>query len=847
MPLGGIITLQHKHIACKISCYKNLLLIILKAMQEIKFGLVSAVKRNAVKTLFCILASTAAQTTTAKDFAANATTVTGNATTTPGIKGMDDVVGLTLDGIKAQAVTAGSFPEDDMNKIFFLYNVKTGKFLNSGGYWGTHVSLKDYPLPFWVNANANGTIEFSQEMGTGEGHLLGWMGGTDTTQPDNGVFIDRQTSDNTHYGWTFEATNDGKNTYKIYTYATNSPSANHSSKFYLCANKGVTDQDKNCGAVTSATISDQELAGYDEWRIISMQQLFKLQDENTDNMTSSLDLSFKLKCPGFSRGRKDIGSWITKTFSSTGSVRYGLEHAYNTTAKVSGDTYDSGDYFGNGTTYSFEGKTFSDQKTYLQQAAKYFCMDAKDVRGVIYQDVKVMHGGSYVIECKGYSTTKKAKLFAVLLDSKQQKITHTVHQTVLSQVEYMSKNEQSELHTDEQNMDYAGKSFYGSRKYINSVLVQVPEATDDEPYHYIRFGVLIGDDDDDTVVEGSDEWTVFDDFRLLYASKTIDEDLILDEDRADLSYLKECSNTYKNKVLHLKKTFTRDKWNSIVLPVSLTRDQFMQAFGANAKLAKLALLTSDEIQFETINMDAQQSTDTVFEAYTPYIIFPTKYLAVREAPAYKALLTKTGSTEAKSYPLVIEANHIDIPNVTFATDRNNYNDLSNINTDTWTTNKMYDVEGNGTMTAYGTFVRTFGIDVTQDTDESHKLEDSYGQFTFNDRKIRDGYDDLKGSFFFANGNLYTSSTRQRGLRGFSCWFKPTDSSLAPNMIFYLDGISQGGVTAISDVISFGNDSLAGKAAQGVFTISGQKISSASGMKNLPAGMYIVNGKKYIAE
>lgn len=50
-----------------------------------------------------------------------------------------------------------------------------------------------------------------------------------------------------------------------------------------------------------------------------------------------------------------------------------------------------------------------------------------------------------------------------------------MHQNVLNQVSYMSKAEQEELHVSEQNMDYAGKNFYGKRKYINTVLIQVPE------------------------------------------------------------------------------------------------------------------------------------------------------------------------------------------------------------------------------------------------------------------------------------------------------------------------------------------------------------------------------------
>ena len=772
----------------------------------------------------------------------NVTTQSGDDTFVPGITGLDDLSGLTEAKLREQAVNTGIFP-NDMNKIFFLYNVKTGKFLNSGGYWGTHVSLKDYPLPFWVNINGT-LIEFEQEMNTDVGRYLGWKGDIDMSNPDDGLFIDRSTSDNTHYGWTFEAVDDDtKNTYRLYTYATNKPSVSSDKQLYLCANGGVTDQDMNCGAITSDRITEQGLKGYDEWRVMSMQQIYDLQSQNTDNMTSSLDLSFKLQCPGFSRGRSDIDHWKTNLFSTSGNVRYGLEHAYNKSAKVSGDTYDSGDYFKSGGTYTFGGRTYTDQEDYLRYNAKYFCMDVKDARGVIYQDVKVMHGGSYVVECKGYSTTPKAKLFAELYDKNMNKVPNTVYQTVLSQVSYMSKDEQATLHTSEQNMDYAGKSFYGSRKYINSVLVHVPEPSSTDGYYYVRFGVIIGENESDTKVDSSDEWTVFDDFRLLYASGTTDADLILDEDRADLSYLKDCSNIYRNKVLHLKKTFTKDKWNSFVLPVSLTRDQFMQAFGANAKLAKLSKLTDHEIEFETINMDVQDPNAKVLEAYTPYIIFPTKYQDSRESPAYRALLTQTGSSESKTYPVVIAANHIDIPNVTFDTNADNHNDLSNIDTDTWTTKKMYRVTGNGTMEAHGTFARTFGVNASQDINDSSS---SYGKFTFNDRNIIPGRDDLKGSFFFDNGNLYISSKRARGLRGFSCWFKPTDSTLSsPKLLLSIDGIAQGGTTGISDVVDFGDDATVGKAAEGIFNLNGQRVSHGFDTTGLPAGVYIVNGKKCV--
>lgn len=693
----------------------------------------------------------------------------------------------------------------------------------------------------WVNTNSKygyQTIELAQNMDTGQGKLLGWMSGNDTA--DNGVFIDRSIGDDTHYGWTFEPLDDAQNTYRIYTYTTNSPSS-FSPKFYLCANKGAVDQDKNCGAFSEQTISSEGLSGYDTWRIMSMQQIYDLQKLNSDDMTSPLDMSFQLKCPGFSRGNQNITEWTTKTFGGKGGVRYGLERVYNTTDKVASDKYDVED-IGKNNSYTFNGTTYKDKNSYLRHMAKYFCVDAKKIRGAIYQDVKVLHSGSYIVECKGYSNTTEARLFAVRLDKDGKEVARTVHQTVLSQVSYMSEAEKEALHVDEQNMDYAGKEFYGSRKYINSVLVQIPEQ-DDGNYGYIRFGVIVGDEQSNAQPV-DDEWTVFDDFRLLYASRTIDEDLILDEDRSDLSYLRDCSNYYKNKVLHLKKSFTRDKWNSIVLPVDLTRDQFRQAFGANAKLAKLDRLTSDEIQFKSINMDAMTSNTVVLEAYTPYILFPTKYMAEREAPAYKALLTVTGG-EAKSHPVVISAGHIDIPNVTMATNDDNKNDLSKLDTDTWTTRQMYSVVGNGTMEAHGTFARTFGTADKQQLENENA--DDYGRFTLLDRDIIPGRDDLKGSFFFDNGNMYCSTTRPRGLRGFSCWFKPTGGTLVKAMRLYLDGVADGTTTGIDSVIDFGENQPTGKAAQGIYTVNGQLVSNGSDTTGLPAGMYIVNGKKCVVK
>lgn len=590
-----------------------------------------------------------------------------------------------------------------------------------------------------------------------------------------------------------------------------------------------------------------------------MKQISDLITEQlSDNMTSALDLSYRLDCPGFSRGDKDITVWNVSNFpkETKGGWRFGLEKLYNTGNKLTESGESTGlnkfDVIDLSSSYSFEGRQYKDQKEdYERHLGKYFCADAKNLRGVIYQDVVIKAPGSYIIECKGYSTTTKAKIFASWFDKKggtEDKA--LLHQNVLNQVSYMPKAEQEKLHVREQNMDYAGKNFYGQRKYINTVLVQVPESKKqtDGSYGTIRFGLIIGDDQNDkTVNEADKEWTVFDDFRLLYASDEKSADLILDEDRDNLSYLKDCDNTYKNTVLHLNKTFTKDKWNSFVLPVSLKRDQFRQAFGANARLAILSGLTSSEIQFKTVDMDAPDMTDNaeVLKAYTPYIIFPTKIHTdnTKVSPAYKATLRSTNTnSESGTQDVVVKANHYDIPNVTMAIGDNNQNDLTKMNTDTWVLNVTPQVNGtDGSMGAHGTFARTFGQDVTQNvTDEK---ADDYGVYKFNDRNIISGRDDLKDCFFFDNGNLYCSSKRVRGLRGFSCWFKPVNSPAPTKLNLYIDGVANG--TTGIDEVAFGDEEPTGKAAKGIYNMNGQLVSNGSDTTNLPAGMYIVNGKKCV--
>lgn len=65
------------------------------------------------------------------------------------ITGVKDLAGKDSTYINSHLTTDGNYPEE-MDKKFFLYNEATGKFLNIGSYWGTHVALADYGKPLWI-------------------------------------------------------------------------------------------------------------------------------------------------------------------------------------------------------------------------------------------------------------------------------------------------------------------------------------------------------------------------------------------------------------------------------------------------------------------------------------------------------------------------------------------------------------------------------------------------------------------------------------------------------------------------------------------------------------------------
>ncbi len=786
------------------------------------------------------------------------------------ITGVKDLAGKDLTYINSNVTTDGNYPVE-MGKMFFLYNEKTGKFLNIGSYWGTHVSLADYGKPLWVvsgtreictNPDAsylnreiqtNNVLLFTHNMATtlsdDQGQYVG-LSIADDEKPaeDRGVFVDRQNKETSIYGWEIEFTGDNMNTCKLKTKKTITKiragllATKHncwSDDVYLCGVPASVDPNRSCEAYSDADIKSKGLTGYDTWRIMTYEDIYNLQNKNTENMTKSIDLSFMLKTPGFQRGDNDIKNWKTYNFATqqynennVGFASFGLSKLYSKAANWETDNIVNGL---SKTAYTFDGHEYikgtDGTEAYQRHLGKFYCASIKSNRGIVYQDVTVKLAGTYVVECKGFSTTDKAALVAGVLNpnygtnGEPMMLGGVLNRTTLSQTSNMTAAELNRLHIIEKNMDYAGKEFYEHSKYTNSVIVVVPQSAINNGPATIRLGVMVGSQTETAAQAG--EWTVFDDFRLLYASKNTEADLILDQDRDNLSYIYDINEPLQNKTLRLNKTFTAHKWNTLVLPVNLTLKQLRDAFGPSTRLAQLEKLTESGIQFQSVGFTDKKDDDVALVAYKPYLIIPEK--AEGQAAEYTSVYVKTGTSAAESMRVKIAANHFVIPKVSLSVA-----DLKKkVDQNTWATAVSESIDGK--MQAWGTLARTFGT-VNDD------VENGY-QFT-NNGEIITGRDKLIGSYFFANGKMYHSTTRVRGLRGFSCWFKPTNNNNdVPNAHITIDGVSQG-TTGIEDILADYEQPVS-RFANGIYNMNGQLVKQGNSTAGLPSGMYIVNGKKCI--
>ena len=722
--------------------------------------------------------------------------------------------------------------ETDGNKIVCLYNVGARKFLSVGGMWGTHASLDVTPYPIYMIWNSGSQTYFleSKVKGSAAHPYLG----IDTKHKQ--VFMD--TTDGERSAIRFDRANDYSETNKVYLVRI----GNTSTLGYLTAYPD--NEDKLCDHQAIAAEGTPEYKNQ-EWKVITKNEYYELFNISPANMKSAVDASFLIACPDFRANNADATKWnITgkdnKLPTSWESyMRFGDENMYKTHDKLQSTGSNS-----------WKNYTEAHQRDYGQ----YFYCYTKGLRGfTFYQDVQVHKGGWYLLRCNGFSTSNSsenikqngkplANLFITVLNANNNPINDKYSTATLNGISQTD----AEALGNEYDKAGIGHAFFEG-EYENQVQIcldKAPNGNDisDKNPVTLRIGFYVDPTDKSKV--DANELTAVDEFKLLYAGPRRNPELILDEESTDLRYLTEAADEYKNSVLHLNRKLNDNMWNSLILPVDLTWGQMKRTFGDAVKVAKLAELTKNSVQFVTVEPDSDEAV--MVKAFEPYIVYPP-YTQVKSAPyTVDRFYTSKGNDNSewldKDYKpsnnednrltKTLKADHYDITMVSL----NREKLKEYVNTTNWVSKTQFDATGggHGTMVCKGTMAKTYDND-----------------------KIIEGRDNLNGDYFMykgkliqvPHGNMADGKPYSYGLKAFRCWFELTKNTsaggtAAPSISLLIDGVEDS-TTGIDDIHGSTDRTSYKRGIEGVFNMNGQMVRRSCSLEGLPKGMYVVNGKKIV--
>lgn len=610
---------------------------------------------------------------------------------------------------------------------------------------------------------------------------------------------------------------------------------NISSQGYLTAYPD--NENKICNYASKATEGTPEYKNQ-EWKVITKNEYYLLFNTAPAYMKSPVDASFLLTCPDFRINDTDAAKWEIGGENLPDDVK---SHVYFGDKKM----YKTYNIIGNTQDKDWTGRTEDHQQKYGQ----YFYCYTKGLRGFnIYQDVKVHKGGWYLLRCNGFSTANSseniatnkkplANLFITVLgaDGKPNEKIYSA-----ATLDGISQADAETLGNTYEGAGIGHAFFEG--KYENQMQICLDKALDgneisDKNPVTLRIGFYVDPTPDGKPAVAKDELTAVDEFKLLYAGPRRNPELILDEESTDLRYLTMATDEYKNSVLHLNRKLNDNMWNSLILPVDLTWGQMKRTFGDAVKVAKLAALTENSVQFVTV--EPKNDDDVMVTAFEPYIVYPP-YTQVKSAPyTVEHFYTKEGednsewlgkdyhpsTDETNRLTKTIEKDHYDITMVSL--DRKKLTE--HMDPKTWVSTKTFsdsDTPGT-TMVCKGTLAKTYDND-----------------------GIIDGRDDLNGDFFMYKGNLIQvpsgakdGEPYQYGLKAFRCWFELSSPS-ASTVSLMIDGVEDS-ATSIDDIHTDADHTSYKRGIEGVFNMNGQMVRRDNSLEGLPKGMYVVNGKKVI--
>lgn len=746
---------------------------------------------------------------------------------------------------------------------FFLYNVGAKKFVFQGGYWGTKPILDaNKATRFNVSADNKwfsvrkkglfGTTYLATEevklyvltsnVGSNTGHWLGKKVGR-TDSRDNGFWMDcsdgswteRNYKQYKYVCWNFQHDMDetkyGKNTYTIRSlYSENDNmwddhSTEHHYLYYDKSKDEVTMM--NFGEYCTDKTKLANIDPYAMWRLVTVAEIkATLKTMNSADIDDPFNCTFFLKDPYLCRYSSENGSWnlrcglntgaqvMKKVNGSTDCLKLGLSKLYS--SEIDGSKDDT--RYGTKDASGKEQLSTSEKEEYAREYGKYFCGEVRGIPGsassdyaAIYQTVTIPMSGWYRVSCQGFVSTDGNTSYLYAKNNSNVSQVRYVRLNNINDFEAVGKGNDKVPTT----MDEAGYMFY-DEQYPNQVYIYMNEN------EILELGIRF---------RGNNEWTAFDDFGLAYCGKD-NIALALDENMTEMSHITNANDKYDSFsgcLFDLHRTFVPHKWNTFVLPVSLTQRQCQELFGSGTKVAELTGYGNGVMTFNRVEHKDTPDSVFVIKANQPYIIKPTLQLENNQ----DAWDGEDYSGESLQYESKTTDNRISVnvplPFVQTLLSKTlgqkaNQDHMSSTAFDN--TNNMLCVPGktiNG-LSFHGTLTKTY--------------QGTSAKF------------DLVGKYIVYNGKIYyvNQAYGLDGMRGYFA-FDETPASSSKALRFSVDGIedSSDQITGIESIL--GNKFVPAGSKQGnvVYNLSGQVVSTQGSIEDLPKGMYIIKGKKVLVK
>lgn len=726
----------------------------------------------------------------------------------------------------------------DAPTITYLYATHSKKFVTVGGRYGAQPILAEVGMNFYVEKvadDANGRYYIhswvnnpTTSQGTGNADYLGvkpamddderiFSKSVDQNKKSIYLFVDRgkeNTEDNggnsspDRVKWYIEAVSGTTNGYKIYSKWMDNQgySDEVERKYYLSYYQGPTEEGKPQQKFLVVTTEESKAETFFFIQIDDYRKVINSQTKKYINVSGLVqDARFERNNKGIDGDGWLMGDYNTMP-NNVWQFRYNRDQ----------DTY-----------------VFPDLQNNVQELAYLTAWvgpkgDIDGQKGnYLIQKITGLKPGLYRVNCQGFyfnpgnqnDKNNTSFVFASqdYTDINNQTTLKTIESADWDNIKNMTFNgaevtEDGKNGFDNIDIKYcvnAGKIFAESnpyedkdvdtRKYDNSVAVLVKADEDSETGTlYIGAGKRAN--------EGG--YAYFDNFQLFYmgdkqwyldATNTSNSEFTTTKNTSDNFYTPsginrnpEGTDQYKFPVIYnIRRYFNVGKWESLILPCTLTGDQVKQTFGGDqeVKLSAFDRVEGTCVYFKTVDTDKEGIV-----AGKPYII----------------KVGKKADIETKN------------DEYTFP----------------WGNNTTVKVKG-PIYQVKGVVPPTFtGDDVTTEEVTSGGYKVQFHGFYYDPGTAP------TNAYVVNNGDMYHLSSAWNSFVGTSWYVTITDAQgNAKALSFSFDDDSS--TTAIENVA--GQEDAAVQTEGYVYNLSGQRVGTRNDMSNLSSGIYVVAGKKFVVK